>query len=416
MKKAIVVIGAGFGDEGKGRTVANQSLNLRSQDSICVRWAGGANAGHTVEYEGKKHVFSHFSAGMVNGLDTFLAKDFIVNPMLFIKELQELKTFITCSIMNTPRVFVHQDCLVTTPTEMFVNRTLEDIRSKNKTNFGSVGIGINETFHKNIGCDDKRTVKYFLDRIHLFKEDSYFKNFIENEIKYIKERIKRESIEIQIEFNIRLEQNFYDGIYKTFIQNLEQMFSMIFIESDYNILKNKKTVVFEGHQGLLLDKDHKFYPHVTNAYTGSTSLIPILKEIEFDEIDINYILRGYMTRHGNGDFPSVIGSLSFEDLTNQPNKYQGAMRFGALDLPLIKQAVDKDIMLLQNHNIKTNITLVINNINQIIDKSFYFVYEDGSIKNLQDVTTMLLYIKRYLGFINAKFSQTKNFKDPLEEV
>ena len=85
-----IVIGLGFGDEGKGQFVNNLIEPDYADDYLVVRYNGGAQAGHTVEYNGMRHVFSHFGSGTLKGAWTYLTDAFICNPNVFIVERQEL--------------------------------------------------------------------------------------------------------------------------------------------------------------------------------------------------------------------------------------------------------------------------------------------------------------------------------------
>ena len=116
MLEADVVIGANLGDEGKG--LFTDYLSSRYDAPIIIRYNGGAQAGHTVETpDGMRHVFSHFGSGSFAGGSTYLSRFFVVNPLLFLRELQTLE-----SLHLKPLVMVAPDCPVTTPFDMMVNQ------------------------------------------------------------------------------------------------------------------------------------------------------------------------------------------------------------------------------------------------------------------------------------------------------
>ena len=116
MARAPVVIGANWGDEGKGLMVDY----LCSQGAgVVVRFNGGAQAGHTVVTpEGVRHVFHHIGAGAFCGVPTFLSRFFCVNPLVFYRELDELKTKLT----DPPLVFADPQCKVTTFADIIINQ------------------------------------------------------------------------------------------------------------------------------------------------------------------------------------------------------------------------------------------------------------------------------------------------------
>ena len=117
---AQVVIGAQFGDEGKGRLIDAYAAPLGSQ-ALVIRFNGGAQAGHTVVTpEGMRHVFSHIGSGALVGAATFLSRFFVCHPMLFRKEIESL------AIQGVqPDVYVDPQSPVTTPYDMMLNQIIE---------------------------------------------------------------------------------------------------------------------------------------------------------------------------------------------------------------------------------------------------------------------------------------------------
>ena len=136
-----VVIGANFGDEGKGLMTdyfCHQST-LRGEKSLVVLHNGGAQRGHTVVTpDGNRHVFHHFGSGTLVGADTYLSEEFVLNPMIFRQEWEELE-----STKAIPKVYVNHTCRVTTPFDMILNQIIEE--SRDNARHGSCGMGIHET-------------------------------------------------------------------------------------------------------------------------------------------------------------------------------------------------------------------------------------------------------------------------------
>ena len=96
-----------------------------------------------------------------------------------------------------------------------------------------------------------------------------------------------------------------------------------------------KDPVFEGAQGLLLDQGNKeFFPHVTHSHTGMHNVRILCAQAGITDIDVHYVSRTYPTRHGAGPLPGEDSALSYEDETNHPTRYQGELRFAALDSKL----------------------------------------------------------------------------------
>ncbi len=139
MKTADVVIGANFGDEGKGLMTDYYAAKA---DSIVVRFNGGAQAGHTVVTpDNKRHVFSHIGSGSFAGAETFLSRYFVCNPLLFRKEWDVLSP--KCAI---PQIHVDAAAIVTTPYDMMINQIAEDLRGSGR--HGSCGMGFGETIER----------------------------------------------------------------------------------------------------------------------------------------------------------------------------------------------------------------------------------------------------------------------------
>ena len=138
-KHAIAVIGANLGDEGKGLTTDYYCSALGAEQSLVIRYNGGAQAGHTVEDPSSiRHVFGHFGSGTLIGSPTYLSEFFVTNPVLFNQEHEKL-----VSQNINPIIFIHPDCPVTTLYDMTINQLIENRRGKKA--HGSCGVGFGET-------------------------------------------------------------------------------------------------------------------------------------------------------------------------------------------------------------------------------------------------------------------------------
>ena len=114
MKDIKIVIGANFGDEGKGLMTDYFS---QKSNSIVVCSNGGAQRGHTVTTPTAiRHVFHHFGSGTFNNASTYLSEDFILNPIIFKQEYDEL-----VKLNHNPNVYINQNCMITTPFDMIAN-------------------------------------------------------------------------------------------------------------------------------------------------------------------------------------------------------------------------------------------------------------------------------------------------------
>jgi len=320
-----VVIGANYGDEGKDLFV-DYLANKYKEDCIVVRFNGGSQAGHTViSPEGGRHVFSHFGAGSMTNAKTYLSQYFISNPVLFKKEFGQI---------GEPdlKVYVHPDSIITTPYDMIINQFLERKRGNNR--HGSCGAGINETMRRN------KTIPFMVKDI----ESSKILDILNDIRNYHLYRI------LHLDLDEKAKQLINNPlVLKQFIDDLMFFIQNIIISKD--ILENEEHIIFEGAQGLLLDQDHEYFPHVTHSKTGLNNVKNIMDKIsEYWEDDYNtniyYISRGYMTRHGVGPFLSeTVDELPYDsiyDKTNIHNEWQQSLRFGYLDLTLLKTSIYKD--------------------------------------------------------------------------
>lgn len=322
MKKAYSVIGANFGDEGKGLMT---DFFCRTSDSVInIRSNGGAQAGHTVcTAGGKRHIFSHIGSGSFAGADTYLSEYFILNPMLFSKELDTLGN-------DTGNIFIDRRCKVTLPCDMLLNQFAETIRGNNR--HGSCGVGIFETIVRN------RDKRYGLDYDYVLKADrGTLKGEInKNNVGYCMKRAEELGITgtakaelMDILTNEMLTENYLDDLYA--------MTAMCY-DTDEQIIEEYNTAVFEGAQGLMLDQNRMdYFPNLTPSDTGMKNIRAILDRLGKRDTEVCYVTRSFFTRHGAGRFDTESMTVAEEyglyDKTNAPNEFQGVFRYGWFDLP-----------------------------------------------------------------------------------
>ncbi len=338
MKNISVVIGANFGDEGKG-LMTDYLCSQHPQDKkiLNVRFNGGAQAAHTVvRPDGIRHVFSHFGAGSFNKNNiTYLSSYYILNPMVFKKEYEAL-----VAKGVTPKVYVHEDCIVTFPNDILINQFVEAHRGNSK--HGSCGLGVYETVMRN---------KNF-ERITV----SDIKNNISGVPMKIKEALDMYTPGRLIELQVELEEKekgllMNHNIYQNYMNSLVFMLSKVRLTDDA-IISLFDDIVFEGAQGLLLDCANKeYFPHLTPSSTGLENVISLLRNIRDAKVEICYVTRSYFTRHGVGLFKTECASTDIRDgglidKTNQTNMYQGKFRYGYFDEKTICKAIKNDLKFL----------------------------------------------------------------------
>jgi adenylosuccinate synthase len=310
--RARIVIGANFGDEGKG--LVTDYLCATEGAGMVVRFNGGAQAGHTVVTPaGDRHVFHHFGSGTFAGVPTFLSQFFVCNPLVALREADEL-----LDLNYRPMLYAHPNCLVTTFADMMINQRREDALGDKR--HGSVGVGFNETINRSDVPELKITMSDLWNEIPLESRLSQICK------KYAEFRTGRpiEDADAMIHNFIGLANRFAAAVYPLGI-------------------KQCPDPVFEGAQGLLLDQDNKeFFPHLTRSHTGMKNVRILCDQGGFDELDIHYVSRTYLTKHGAGPLPGENPNMRFADNTNLDHPYQGKLRFAALDTKSLAERCRQD--------------------------------------------------------------------------
>ena len=334
MKTVKIVIGSGFGDEGKGYMTDYFANEAKEQNKSClvVCHNGGSQKGHTViSPSGLRHIFHHFGSGNIAGADTYISKDFIVNPIIFNKEYEDLKRK---GIVT--KTFIHKDCLVTTPFDMMINQIVEEYRNENR--HGSCGLGINETIVRNLKMN-KRIFE--LSKLSFIDIAS----FLDDVAEYVPIRLHELGVDsISTKWLDILSKRY--NIIANYMYDLYEMLKRGEFVDD-SIFDKYEYVIFEGAQGLLLDQNNmEYFPHLTPSNTGITNPVNMIKDKNVTDIEACYATRTYMTRHGAGRFDSECSKNEINpnmvDLTNVPNEFQGTLRYGKLDLNDLKNRIEKD--------------------------------------------------------------------------
>ena len=328
-----VIIGANAGDEGKGLATdyfASKSID-NLHNCIVVLSNGGSQRGHTVNlFSGEKHVFKHFGSGTYAGAYTYLPEFFIVNPMNYVVELKEL---IDQGVI-LHKTYINTKCPITTPYDMIANMMIEDARGDDR--HGSCGVGIWETILRNgitvgemAAKTDKEKAEYLA-----FVRDDYFKRRLSSKGIYFYDKWDK----------IIYSNNLIDH----YISDFNCMINTS-IFTDDSILQTFDNIIFENGQGLLLDQNtngsSKF---TTPSNTGLKNPAIIISKLPEDiDVEVCYISRTYLTRHGAGYLnnecdPSKISDYIGIDKTNKWNQYQCGLRYGRLDLTDLESRVLQD--------------------------------------------------------------------------
>jgi adenylosuccinate synthase len=320
------VIGANYGDEGKG-LMTDYFASEDPEHSLVVRFNGGAQAGHTVVCpDGRRHVFSHFGAGTFVGCPTYLSQFFIVNPMLFLKELKSLGL-----LAVRPLVYIDAGAFVTTPFDMFINQMVEARRGAIR--HGSCGLGINETMNRSL-----RSQTLQIRARDLLNPDALLGKLLWLGKTWLDMRLSEHHLDPNahnvIEFKEKMEL-----IVLQFTHDVGAMLEHAIVSVDYPV---RRKIIFEGAQGLMLDEDRiDQWPHVTRSKTGLTNVVFLAKKLGVDVLQVTYVTRSYLTRHGAGPLSGEC-DWSFPDQTNVVNAFQGTLRFAPLDCKQLRESIRMD--------------------------------------------------------------------------
>ncbi|OJV16394.1 MAG: hypothetical protein BGO21_26205 [Dyadobacter sp. 50-39] len=328
-KHAYIVLGLGYGDEGKGLTT--DYLCLNSNNPLVVRFNGGHQAGHTVStLDGKTHVFCNLGAGSFRGVPTYWSNFCTFFPEGVLTEISHLPI--------TPSLIVDLLCPITTHYDILYNRAVEAFRSSDK--HGSCGLGFGATLERQTFKDLRFEVQ---DLASIRK--------VQTKLAAIR-RYYRKKIHLETHFLFDdFDHDTADGEFIDSIITLDELkkAGQLRFASAKDVFGSEcswDTLIFEGAQGIMLDMDFGLYPNVTRSNTTSRNALEIISRNIPSEIDIEiyYITRCYATRHGAGPFRESLELVLVNDTneSNVCNEHQGAFRKGYLDLANLNYALASD--------------------------------------------------------------------------
>jgi len=333
MGAATIVVGLGFGDEGKGTMV---DWLVRTHDAkLVVRFNGGAQAGHNVVLpDGRHHCFSQWGAGTLAGARTLLSRTMLVNPIFALSEAERLERIGVGDPLSL--LAVEDTALITTQFHVAANRLRELARSRSEGVHGSCGMGIGETQQDVLaGVDDVIHAGELRDVATLKKK---LRRCQERKLAEVNRLgFDRSSAAVQRELDVLIDyKNLALDAYERFAAKASFVGERWLGEQ----LRGPGDVIFEGAQGVLLDEDWGFHPHTTWShctFLNAERLIP--PDIEAVRLGV---LRTFHTRHGAGPFPTESPECDrlIRDDHNVRNDWQHGFRAGAFDLVLARYALD----------------------------------------------------------------------------
>ena len=315
-----LLLGLQWGDEGKGKIV-----DVLTKDyDIIARFQGGPNAGHTLEFDGIKHVLHTIPSGIFhdNALNV-VGNGVVIDPVIFKKELQNLDQF---DLDYKAKLLLSRKAHLILPTHRLLDAASE--ASKGKAKIGSTLKGIGPTYMDKTGRNGIRVGDLELDD---WKE------------RYTALRNKHIAMidfyDAKIEYDLaELETEFFAAI--------KTLKTLTFIDSEeylFQAQKAGKSILAEGAQGSLLDIDFGTYPYVTSSNTTAAGACTGLGVAPNQIGDVFGIFKAYTTRVGSGPFPTELFDEAGETMGRVGNEFGATTgrprRCGWLDLVALKYAV-----------------------------------------------------------------------------
>jgi len=315
--KTAVIVGAQWGDEGKGKIVDVLSENF----SVVARYAGGHNAGHTVIINGKKFILQLVPCGVLrSGCRSVIGNGVVLDPLAFLKEVGALRE---TGVKVDGHLFVSNRAHVILPYHRMIELAAENAPGRVK--IGTTSRGIGPAYEDKMGRRGLR-VADLLD-LKLLR-------------KHIENAVREKNMIAHALFNS--EPLDADKMYTEYAEAAEKVAPFV---CDTAVLLNQalaggESILFEGAQGTMLDIDHGTYPFVTSSSATSGGAVIGTGVAPTAITSVIGITKAYCTRVGEGPFPSEEKGAAGESLRKRGNEY-GAVtgrprRTGWLDMPLLR--------------------------------------------------------------------------------
>ena len=315
MNKIDVLLGLQWGDEGKGKIVDT----LTPEYDIITRFQGGPNAGHTLEFNGKKFILHTIPSGIFHdGKSNVIGNGVVLDPSVFKKEIDTLKKEVPDI---AEKLCISSKAHLILPTHRILDTAYE--KAKGSSKIGSTLKGIGPAY-------TDKTSRNGLRVGDILKEN--FKDLYDNHVKRHLDVLKNYDLEFSLS---EYEEGWFEGIVEI------QKFRIINIEYYINRqLSDNKRILAEGAQGTMLDIDFGSYPFVTSSNTVSAGACTGMGVSPRSIGEIFGIFKAYCTRVGSGPFPSEQENETGQKLRDQGFEYGSTTgrprRTGWLDLPALK--------------------------------------------------------------------------------
>ena len=317
--KMDVLLGLQWGDEGKGKIVDV----LAPQYEVVARFQGGPNAGHTLEFDGIKHVLHQIPSGIFRSqILNIIGNGVVLDPIILKREIEGLGKF---SIDYHKNLVVSKKATIIIPTHKLLDAAYE--QSKGDKKIGSTLKGIGPTYQDKIG----RSALRIGDILSPDFREKY-------EVLLDKHKTTLSFYNYSLDQLAEMEANFFEAI--EFVKTLN------LIDSEYVVneaLVSKKRILAEGAQGSLLDVDFGSYPFVTSSNTMTAGACTGLGVAPSRIGQVFGIFKAYCTRVGSGPFPTELFDATGEAMRKEGNEFGSTTgrprRCGWLDLPALKYSI-----------------------------------------------------------------------------
>jgi len=316
-----VLLGLQWGDEGKGKIV-----DVLTQDyDIIARFQGGPNAGHTLEFDGIKHVLHTIPSGIFHkNAINIVGNGVVIDPIIFKKEIDALNEM---NVDLVSKLFLSKKAHLILPTHKLLDAASE--KAKGKSKIGSTLKGIGPTYMDKTGRNGIRVGDII--------DDNWQKKY---------DNLKEKHLNLISNFNQTVDIDL-DQLESEFFEGIKCLKSFNLIESENYLnksIREGKRILAEGAQGSLLDIDFGTYPFVTSSNTTSAGACSGLGVPPNKIKNIRGIFKAYTTRVGSGPFPTELFDSTGEKIREIGHEYGATTgrdrRCGWLDLVALKYSIE----------------------------------------------------------------------------
>lgn len=318
MSKVDVLLGLQWGDEGKGKIVDV----MAPQYDVVARFQGGPNAGHTLEFDGIKHVLHQIPSGIFRETTkNVIGNGVVLDPVVFRAEIQKLQKF---NLKVKQNLFISKKATIILPSHKLLDQAYEQAKGDNK--IGSTLKGIGPAYQDKIGRHGLR-----VGDIVGAGFQSRFKELTDAHLRILRDH--------GADFNWKeLEEQFLEAV--AFLREFKLIESEYFLNQE---LTRGSSILAEGAQGSLLDIDFGSYPFVTSSNTVTAGACTGLGIAPRHIGEVFGIFKAYSTRVGSGPFPTELLDDEGELMRRQGNEFGSTTgrprRCGWIDLPALKYSI-----------------------------------------------------------------------------